>query len=135
MSTRRKLFLSSVPAAIILLALLCFLYAPGHYMTRIDWPTVKVDDRVVPAEAYIGNPTHSEAEAYILVHVAGTGDFVLNLEEETYRQASGHEFLRLHRTVWMLRPMSQGHWVVPLPFLRVNECRIASSGHLVTISL
>jgi hypothetical protein len=52
---------------------LWFRYAPEHWMRRVDWPVVKVDDRLVPADVYIGNPTHWEIEAIALVHVPGGG--------------------------------------------------------------
>lgn len=57
--------------------------------------TVMVDGRPVRADAYIGHPTENEAEAIALVQVPGAGDYFLNFEEEQYREASDHEFIRL----------------------------------------
>ncbi len=68
-------------------------YAPAHWLTPFTG-TVTVDEHPAQAELYIGNPTHSEAEAIAFVHIPGVGDYFLNFEEEKYREASSHEFIR-----------------------------------------
>lgn len=110
-----------------------FFYAPTHWLTPFPG-TVTVDERPVKADLYIGNPTHNEAEAIAFVHVPGVGDYFLDFEEEKYREASGHEFIRFKRGVWTFTPMNQGRFVAPLPFRRMNEFHItASNGHTVAV--
>lgn len=85
-------------------------------------------------ELYIGNPTHGEAEAIAFVHIAGVGDYFLNFEEEKYREASAHEFIRFKRGVWTFAPMNAGAFIAPLPFRRINEFHItASNGRTVAV--
>jgi hypothetical protein len=71
-------------------------YSPEHWLEREGFGSVRVDDRPVPATVYIGNP--SEAEAIALVHVPNVGDFLVDFSEETFREASKHEFIALLRT-------------------------------------
>jgi hypothetical protein len=68
-------------------------YFPEHWLHRVAFATVTVDDRPVHADVYIGHPTENQAEAIALVHVPGTGDYYLDFEEEEYREASDHEFI------------------------------------------
>jgi hypothetical protein len=108
-------------------------YSPAHWMTKISWATVSVDDRPVVADIYIGDPRESEAEAIALVHVPGVGDYFLDFGGENYREASNREFARLPGHAWTFKPMDGGQFVTPLPFLALNQCRFASHGHIVTV--
>jgi hypothetical protein len=78
--------------------------------------TVTVDDRPVRADVYIGQPTENQAEAIALVQVPGAGDYFLDFEEERYREASDHEFIRLGNNVWTLKSMRDGRFLALLPF-------------------
>jgi hypothetical protein len=119
---------------VIALALLVF-YAPAHYMKRVNWLKVDVDHSVVSADAYAGEPTHREAETYVLVHVPNIGNYLLNFEEEKYREVSSREFFRVRPASWMFKSIVQGQWIEPLPSLKINEYRIAThNGHVVTVS-
>ena len=108
-------------------------YERSHWMTQVEWATVEVDERPVQAEVYIGYPTHSEAEAFLLIHSPAAGDYFLSFGNENYRVAKNEEFIRLLHHVWILKPIGDGHFIEPLPFARVNEFRISSDGHLVTV--
>lgn len=120
--------------AAVALTSLWIVYSPGHWLSRITLAKVSIDDRPVRADLFIGNPTHSEAEAIVLVHVPGAGDFFLNFLDESYREASDHEFVRLPRGIWTFKSMRQGRFVAPLHSVNLNEFRIASSsGHIVTV--
>lgn len=110
-------------------------YSPEHWLERQDFGRVKVDDHPVPATVYIGNPRQSEAEAIALVHVPNVGDYLVDFSEETFREASKHEFVTLYYGAWTWKTMTQGRFVPPLPFREVNECRIPlSDGRVVTIA-
>jgi hypothetical protein len=133
MSAPRKLSVSVI-FIVIMLALFLF-YAPAHYMKRVNWLTVKFGDSIVPADTYAGEPTHREAETYVLVHIPNVGNYLLNFEEEKYREVSSREFFRVHPASWMFKSIVQGQWIEPLPSLKINEYRIAThNGHVVTIS-
>jgi len=109
-------------------------YVPAHWLGRVDFGSVKVDDRLVPAAVYFGNPTDSEAETITLVHVPGVGDYFFDVSEETFRQASKNEFIQLHYGVWTFRSIRQGEFRPQLPDRNPNECRIAlAGGHMLTI--
>jgi hypothetical protein len=134
MSSTKK-FLIGLVLVLVICGLLWFFYAPAHWMTRVGFATVSLDDRVVSADVYMGHPTYNEAEAYVLVHSSAAGDYFLNFEEEKYRKASTEVFLRTPWGAWTLKPMTHGPWNPPLPFLQINEFRIAaSSGRVVKIS-
>jgi hypothetical protein len=114
--------------------LLWFSY-PEHWLKHVSkLATVTVDDRPVPAEAYLGHPTENEAEAFLLVNISGVGDYLFNFEEESYRQVSRSEFVRLRGGVVTFKPMSKGRWLKPLPFRNLNEFRVDSStGQLIIV--
>ena len=114
--------------------LLWFSY-PEHWLTHMSkFATVMVDDHPVPAEAYLGHPTDNEAQAFLLVNISGAGDYMFNFEEESYRQVSRSEFVRLLGGVITFKPMSKGRWLAPLPFRNLNEFRVASStGQLIIV--
>jgi hypothetical protein len=98
-----------------------------------SFATVTVDNHPVNAEAYLGNPTDNEAEAFLLVNINGVGNYLLNLEEETYREVSSREFVHLPGGVVIVGPISKGQWVTPLPFKNLNEFRVSSRGQLVIV--
>lgn len=112
---------------------LWLVYAPEHFMTQVKWATVAIDGRHVPADFYLGNPAHYEAEAFLLAHVPGYGDYMLSFGAEKYREANASEYIHVARTVWTLKPIEAGNLLAPLPFQHENEFRINSHGHLVTI--
>jgi hypothetical protein len=110
-------------------------FAPGHWLEREDFGSVKVDSRPVPSAVYIGDPRLGGAEAIALVHVPGVGDYFVDFGEETFREASKHEFISLHYGVWTWKPMTSGQFRPPLPFINVNEVRIPlHDGRVVTIT-
>jgi hypothetical protein len=108
--------------------------SPAHWMRRVDFGTVKVDGRQVQANIYIGHPTYREAEAIALVHLADGHDYFLDFDSEKVRQGSRWEYIHLLGGVWCFRPMQDGSFQNPLPFLEMNQFRIASqNGHIVTV--
>jgi hypothetical protein len=122
-------------ANILLVSLwISFAYEDGHWLERVDFGSVKVDDRPVPATVYMGHPTDMEAEAVALAHVPGLGDYFLDFDRETFREASRREFIGLHYGVWTLRPMRQGQFRALLPFHNLNEFRVPlAGGHVLTV--
>jgi len=101
----------------------------------MDVVSVRVDDRPIPATMYLGKPRQSEAEAFAVVEVPGVGDYFLNFGEETFREASKHEFVALPFGAWTWRIMSHGEFGAPLPFRNVNEYRIQlSGGRVLTVA-
>lgn len=127
----------SVLTANILLFVLWFSvgYSPSHWLDRIDLGTVQVDGKSVPSAIYIGNPKQREAEAIALVRVTGAESYFIDFDSESFREASDHDFVNLGVGAWTWRPMNEGKFRPPLPFLHVNECRIQrSDGRIVTIA-
>jgi hypothetical protein len=114
---------------------LWFSYVPEHWLRHVSsFAQVTVDDRPAKAEAYLGNPTDDEAETFLLVNISGVGDYLFNFEEESYRQVSSREFVRLRGGALTLKPMNKGKWLQPLPFRNVNEFRVASpTGRLIIV--
>lgn len=112
---------------------LWFAYAPAHWMTQVSWATVTIDDQPAIADVYIGNPTKNEAEAFLLVHVSTGGDYILNFDGENYREASRNEFVRVSKHAWTFKSMDGGHFTAPLPPQNLNQFRISSRGHIVTV--
>jgi hypothetical protein len=110
-------------------------YAPRHLLERVDFGSVSVNGQPVSAAVYIGNPTSNEAEAIALVHVPSVGNYLVDLSSGTFREALSHEVVVLNFGAWTWKPMKEGQFRVPLPFLRVNECRILMpDGRLMTIA-
>jgi len=99
--------------AVAACAALWFGYSPRHWLRQVSFAVVKVDDRTVPADVYFGNPRRSETEAVALVRVPGVGDYLLDFDDETYREASSREFIRVPRGAWSLRPMDEGQFGAP----------------------
>ena len=109
-------------------------YAPAHWLKRVDFGTVKIDDRPTSACVYIGNATDSEADAIALVHVSGTGDYFLSFGEEKVRLSKEDEYIRLPGGIWSIRSIREMFFTEPLPFRQMNEFRIASpKGGVVSI--
>jgi hypothetical protein len=108
-------------------------YSREHWMGRADWHVVKVDGRPVRADVYIGIPTHWENEAIALVHVPGVGNYFRSFDGENYREASSGEFVHLPGGAWTIESMRKGHFGTPLPFLNVDEFRVPSHGHTLTV--
>jgi hypothetical protein len=110
-------------------------YAPNHWLDRVDFGIVSVNGQSVPAAVYIGNPTLSEAEAIAFVHVPGIGNYFVDFSSENFRESSSHEAVVLYFGAWTWKPMNQGQFHPPLPYLHVNECRIPmSDGRVMTVA-
>ena len=107
-------------------------YLPEHLMRRTHWVTVTVDGHPTNADVYLGQPTEQVAEAYVLVHAPSLGDYLLNFENESYREASEHEFIRGEGRVWFLKRMQEGRFNSPAQ-MKLNKYVISSRGHVVTI--
>ena len=109
-------------------------YAPEHWLKKVDFGNVEVDERPVPALVYIGNPTDMEAEAVALVHVPAMSDYFLNFGEARIRLARQHEYINLPGGIWCFRSMRDMEFIEPLPFLHTNEFRIASPrGEIISV--
>ncbi|MGA3132149.1 MAG: hypothetical protein ABSD59_15190 [Terracidiphilus sp.] len=132
----RRIWKYGIPVLMVLscaaVGIWCFrAYVPKHLMRQFDI-AVTVDGHPIKAEAYIGQPTDSEAEAYVLVHTPSVGDYLLNFDSESYREASEHEYIRAKQQAWFLKPMQEGRFEPPSR-MKLNEYIIVSHGHLVTI--
>jgi hypothetical protein len=97
-----------------------------------DFGTVTVDGRPVPADVFIGHPTDNEADAFVLVHLSGS-DYLLNFDDEKFRTVQADEFVRLRWGVVFFKSVDKGSWVSPLPSQNLNEFRIPSGSHVVTV--
>lgn len=124
-------------ALVLLVAVAVFVWFsyPEHWLGHVSsFATVTVDDRPAQAKTYLGHPTDNEAEAFLLVNIDGAGDYLFNFEEQSYRQVSRSEFVRLPGGVLTFTPMSKGRWLMPLPFRNLNEFRVASpAGQLIVV--
>lgn len=126
-----------LPVALTLGAIVCAVcvlrYAPEHWLHRVrDFGAVTVDGRPVQADVFIAHPTDNEAHAFVLVHLSGA-NFLLNFDDEKFRTVQADEFIRLHWGVVFFKSVDEGNWVSPLPFQNLNEFRIPSEGHVVTV--
>ena len=101
-------------------------YAPAHWMKAWDFGEVTIDGQPTSASVFIANPSDSEAEAIVLVHVPAASDYFLSFGEEKVRIAGKHEYIRLPGGVWCLPSLRDMAFVEPLPSTRFNEFRIAS---------
>jgi len=102
-------------------------------MQRVPEVSVLVDGKPVPATVYLGQPTLYESDAYTLVVMPGVGRYMVDFDDESYREVSSFEYLQLGLGVWTLRSMQAGHFSKLLPFLHLDEFRIpASGGRVVT---
>lgn len=120
--------------AIAGLVALWFFYSPDHWLRKVQFGTVSVDDHRVQADIYFGEPPFSQAEAIALIHVQNVGDYFLDFGNEKVRQASRSEYLRLPSGVWCFKSMRDGKFNNPLPSLNMDEFRVASrNGHVVSI--
>jgi hypothetical protein len=108
-------------------------WVPKHLLRRICWATVNVDGHAANADVYMGHPTGEECEAYVLVHVPSAGDYFLNFDNESYREASEYEYIRTKRLLWFFKPMQEGSFKLPPQAIRINTYMIVSHGHSVEI--
>jgi len=108
-------------------------YAPSHWLRDWNYGSVRIDGRLTPASVYIGNPTDSEADAIMLVHVPAADDYFLSLGEEKIRVATKREYVRLPGGVWCLRSLLEMKFEEPLPPKQMNEFRIASSKGVIAV--
>jgi hypothetical protein len=110
-------------------------YAPSHWLQRVDFGSVSVNGQPVRAAVYIGNPALSEAEATAFVDVPGVGNYFVDFSSENFREASSYEVIVSRFGAWSWKPMNQGQFRPPLPYLHVNECRIPmSDGRVLTVA-
>jgi hypothetical protein len=118
----------------VIVSALCWLrYAPEHWLPRIEnFALVTVDGSPVQADVYIGHPTENEADAFLLVHLGKT-NYLLNFDDEKFRTVRAGEFVRLHWGALFFQPVERGNWVAPMPFQNLNEFRIPTNGHVVTV--
>jgi hypothetical protein len=116
-------------------ALLLFLLAPNHLLRKENnFAAVTLDGRSVNADAYLGNPTLYESDAFLLVRTGYNENYLFNFDDGTFRPVSNYEFVPLHWAVIMFRPMSKGPWRAPLATKNTNEFRVAApDGHTLTV--
>jgi hypothetical protein len=124
-----------VSASFLIVSLwVCIGYAPAHYLRRVDFGTVKVDDHAVSAFVYLGHPTDMEAEAFALVRLENGADYLFNFDSEKARPARDSEYIRVPGGIWYLRPMQGGAFTEPLPPQRMNQFRVPSNdGHVIVV--
>lgn len=123
-------------AGVLTLSLwVCVGYAPAHYLSRVEFVSVAVDDHPVAASVYLGHPTDMEAEAFALVRLEHEdGDYLLDFDSEKARPATASEYVRIPGGVWYLRSMQSGTFAEPLPSRQLNQFRVLSrDGHVVTV--
>jgi hypothetical protein len=110
-------------------------YAPAHYLRRIDFASVTVDDHSFEASVYLGHPTDMEAEAFALVRLEHAGgNYLLDFDSERVRPANGSEYVHIPGGVWYLRSMQSGTFTEPLPPRQMNQFRVLSrDGRIITV--
>jgi hypothetical protein len=107
--------------------------SPAHWLRRVDFGIVKMDEHQVGAEIFFGNPT-GEAEAIVLVHLKGGPDYFLNFGTEKVRRGRSSEYLRVPGGAWCFHSMQKGPWTEQLPFRNLNEFRVPTpDGHVVSV--
>jgi hypothetical protein len=125
-----------VAASVLILSLWVGVgYAPAHYLSRIEFAKVSVNDQSVAASVYMGQPTDSEAEALALVRLEnGEGDYLLDFGSEKTRPTERSEYIRVPGGVWFLRSMQSGAFAEPLPPRQMNQFRLLGlDGRVVTV--
>jgi hypothetical protein len=125
----------AVASVLILSLWVCIGYAPAHYLRRVAFVTVTIDDQPVAARVYLGHPTDMEAEAFALVRLEhGVSDYLLDFDSGKVRLASRSEYIRFPGGVWYLRSVQLGTFAEPLPPQQLNQFRVLSrDGHVVTV--
>ena len=125
----------AVASVLILSLWVCLGYAPAHYLRRVAFVTVTIDDHAVAARVYLGHPTDMEAEAFALVRLDhGSSDYLLDFDSGKVRLASRSEYIRFPGGVWYLRSVQLGTFAEPLPPQQLNQFRVLSrDGHVVTV--
>jgi len=134
--TTIRLKVGGISAVLFLVcALLFFLLVPDHLLRRMNnFATVTLDGQRVTSDAYIGNPTMYESDAFLLIRTSGEGNYLFNFDAESFRLLSSYEFVPLHWAVFLFKPMSKGPWHAPLPTKNINEFRVATpSGHTLAV--
>jgi hypothetical protein len=116
-------------------ALLFFLLVPEHLLRRVNnFAAVTLDGRPVKADAYLGNPTFYESDAFLLVRIGYKENYLFNFDAGTFRPVFSYEFVRLYWAVFIFMPMSKGPWLAPLPTKNINEFRLAApNGHTLKV--
>ena len=80
----------AVASVLVLSLWVCIGYAPAHYLRRVAFGTVTIDDHPVAAHIYLGHPTDMEAEAFALVRLEHAGsDYLLDFDSGKVRLAKG----------------------------------------------
>ncbi len=124
----------AMASALLVSLWVCVVYAPGHWMTRVDFGSVLVGDQPVAASIYFGHPTDSEADAVALVRLQDGRDYFLDFGSEKVREGRRSEYFRLFRGVWCFDNMEAGAFVDPLPNATMNQFRFRSrTGDLITV--
>jgi hypothetical protein len=115
--------------------LLFFLLAPEHLLRRVNnFAAVTLDGRPVNADAYLGNPTSYQSDAFLLLRTGYKENYLFNFDAGTFRPVSSYEFVPLHWAVFIFKPMSKGPWRAPLPSQNLNEFRVAApNGHTLIV--
>lgn len=110
-----------------------FCLAPEHWLGYVrDFGTVTVDGSTIQAQMYLGHPTDNEADAFLLVKTNGMGNYLLNFDEESYREVRNGEFVRLPGGAIIWTPLNKGPWRSPSS-TRLNEFCIMSDGRLIDV--
>jgi hypothetical protein len=104
--------------------LLFFPLAPEYLSRRMNnFAAVTLDGRPVNTDAYLGNPTFFESDAFLLVGTGYKENYLFNFDNGTFRRVSSYEFVPLHWAVFTFNPMSEGPWRAPLPSKNINKFR------------
>jgi hypothetical protein len=135
MATTRLKAAAVIAVLFLVCTLLFFLLVPEHLLKRMNkFAVVTLDDRPVNADAYLGNPTFYESDAFLLVRTGYKENYLFNFDDGTFRPVSSYEFVPLHWTVFTFKPMSKRPWRAPLPTKNINEFRVAApNGHTLTV--
>jgi hypothetical protein len=90
--TRRKL---SLLFFLLAVGVVWFWFAvsPAHWLGRVDFGIVKVDEHRVDADIFFGEPD-GEAETVALVHLKDGRDYFLDFGTEKVRPGSASEYVR-----------------------------------------
>jgi hypothetical protein len=135
MSALRKWLAASVIAVVSALLILWFLIGvcPSHWMRRVDFGSVHINQDSVPADIYFADP-NGEAEAIVLVHLKTGDTYFLNFGSERVRPGSASEYVRFFGGAWSFRAVPNGNFIEPLPSEKMNEFRIAAqNGQVVSV--
>lgn len=133
-SIRQKIAIALLLLVVIAGLYVWLVYSPEHWLERVNFGKVLLDDRPVQADIYMGHPTDNQGEVVALVHTTGEGDYFLDFNNELFREGTNHEFLRLNQGIWTYKPMREGQFRAALPLQNLNEFRLAlPDGHVLTV--